>query len=258
MEITSRTHRIHYTATGDPDQPTLLFVHGILQSTRRWADLGYLDAFSRDYRVVAVDLLGHGESDKPTDPAAYAIEGHLQDLLVVLEAEQAQAWHVWGYSGGAVLALALAAARPEQTLSTIVGGTPPNVARDDREAFLGPWIDALRLGDWARFWKTFLPMDEPTKKLMEETNDPRAVAAFLAGAVASADLPAPSDVPTLLYMGDEELFLDDARATADYLGAEFAVVAGRGHSGAFQDLPAIEPMARSFLARTSRTTRTTP
>jgi pimeloyl-ACP methyl ester carboxylesterase len=257
METTSRAHRIHYTAAGDPDHPTLLLIHGILQSTRRWADMGYLDTFSTDYRVVAVDLLGHGDSDKPTDPEAYTIEGHLQDLLAVLEAEQAQEWHVWGYSGGAVIALALAAAQPLRTLSTIVGGAPPNVARDVREAFFGPWIDALRVGDWAGFWQTFLPMDQPTKTLMENTNDTRAVAAWLTGAVATADLPAPGDVPTLLYMGDKEIFFDDARATARHLGADFAVVTGRGHSGAFQDLAAVEPIARSFLERASRTTRTT-
>lgn len=254
MHTTSRGHRIEYAVAGRPGDPTMLLVHGIMQSSERWLDMGYLDAFATDHRVVAVDLLGHGGSDKPTDPDRYTVDGHLQDLLAVLDADGATDWHVWGYSGGAVLALALAAAHPDQTLSVIVGGLPPNVPLEVRQAFFGPWIEALREGDWPSFWQTFLPIDEPTKALMERTNDPRAVAAWLGGAVATADLAGPGDVPTLVYMGDQELFLDDARQTAQLLGAEFAVVPGRGHSGAFQDLAAVEPIARSFIERSARAT----
>lgn len=252
MEITSRGNRIHYAVAGDPGTPTLLLVHGILQSADRWIDQGYLDAFASQHRVIAVDLLGHGRSAKPTDPAAYAVDGHLEDLLAVLDADGATDWHVWGYSGGALLALALAAARPERTRSTIVGGLPPNVPREVRQVFFGPWIDALGAGDWAGFWQAFLPIDEPTKALMERTNDPRAVAAWLTGAVDSADLPAPGDVPTLVYMGEKEVFFDDARDSAGRIGADFAVIPGRGHSGAFQDLAAVEPIARSFIERRAR------
>jgi pimeloyl-ACP methyl ester carboxylesterase len=236
----------------------MLLVHGILQSTTRWVEMGYLDAFADRRRVLAVDLLGHGRSDKPTDPGAYTVDGHLQDLLAVLDADESAGWDVWGYSGGAVLALTLAASDPERTRSAIAGGIPPNVPREAREAVFGPWIDALRAGDWARFWQTFLPVDAPTRALLEKGNDHRSVAAWLTGALVSADLPEPSGVPTLVYMGDKELFFEDARETAQRIGAAFAVVPGRGHSGAFQDLAAVEPIARSFLERAPQTTSTAP
>ena len=48
-------------------------------------------------------------------------------------------------------------------------------------------------------------------------------------------------------MGDKEVFFDDARQTAQHHGAEFAVIPGRGHAGAFQDLVAVEPVVRTFL-----------
>jgi pimeloyl-ACP methyl ester carboxylesterase len=247
MQITSRGQRVQYRAAGDRDNPTLLLVHGLLQSANRWVEMGYLDAFATRYRVVALDLLGHGDSDKPTDPDLYTVDGHLQDLEAVLDAEGASACHIWGYSGGAVLALALAAARPERTLSTIVGGIPPNLPREIREAVFGTWIDALEAGDWPRFWEAFLPIDPPMRALLEKDNDHRSVAAFMRGAVATWELAEPGDVPTLAYMGDKELFFDDARQTAQHLGAEFAVIPGRGHAGAFQDLATVEPIARAFL-----------
>jgi pimeloyl-ACP methyl ester carboxylesterase len=252
MQTTSRGYRISYTAAGDRGRPALLLVHGILQAAVRWTEMGYLDAFADDYRVIALDLLGHGDSDKPTDPDAYTIERQLQDLLAVLDAEEASTSHVWGYSGGAALALSLAATYPERTRSTILGGIPPDLPPDVREAVFGPWIDALQAGDWARFWSTFLPVDEPTKAILQATSDPRSVAAWMSGAAATGEFLDSGDVPTLVYMGDKELFLDDARQTARNLGATFEIIPGRGHSGAFQDLAAVGPLARSFLERVSR------
>jgi pimeloyl-ACP methyl ester carboxylesterase len=252
MHITSRGYRIHYTLAGDSEKPALLLVHGILQSGTRWADMGYLDIFADTFRVIAVDLLGHGGSDKPTDPEAYTVDAQLEDLLAVLDAEGAPTCHVWGYSGGAALAFALAAMHPERTLSTIAGGIPPNLPHDVRAAVFGPWIDALQAGDWDCFWGLFLPVDAPTRALLQASNDHRSVAAWMSGAVATADLVAPGEVPTLVYMGDKELFFEDARQTADSIGARFEVIPGRGHAGAFQDLAAIEPIARSFLEHASR------
>jgi len=254
MQITSRGHGISYIAEGDCEHPALLLVHGILQSGTRWADMGYLDAFADTHRVIAVDLLGHGDSEKPTDPGAYTVDGQLQDLLAVLDAEDAPVCHVWGYSGGAALALALAATHPERTLSAVVGGIPPNLPREAREAVFGPWIDALQAGDWERFWAGFLPVDEPTKALLQGSNDHRSVAAWMSGAAATADVFAPGDVPTLVYMGDEELFIEDARQTAESIGARFEIIPGRGHSGAFQDLAVVEPIIRSFFEHIPRTT----
>lgn len=231
-------------------------IHGILQSADRWVDMGYLDAFATHYRVVALDMLGHGGSDKPTDPDQYTGESHLEDLEAVLDAEGAATCHVWGYSAGAVLALALAAARPERTLATIVGGIPPDLPQELREAVFGPWIEALEAGDWARFWQAFLRIDPPMQALLEKDNDHRAVAAWMRGAVATAELADPGDAPTLVYMGDKEVFFDDARQTAQHLGAEFAAIPGRGHAGAFQDLAAVEPVVRAFLEAVPAVTTT--
>ncbi len=76
----------------------------------------------------------------------------------------------------------------------------------------------------------------------------------MSGAAATADVFAPGDVPTLVYMGDEELFIEDARQTAESIGARFEIIPGRGHSGAFQDLAVVEPIIRSFFEHIPRTT----
>ena len=61
-------------AMADPDAPPVLLLHGFAASfDRTWRDNGWVDLLADLGReVVAVDLLGHGDNDKPHDPAAYA------------------------------------------------------------------------------------------------------------------------------------------------------------------------------------------
>ena len=56
--------RITYLSGGDVGAPPLLLLHGWAQSTDCWGS-DVLDQLSADYRVVAVDLRGHGRSGRP-------------------------------------------------------------------------------------------------------------------------------------------------------------------------------------------------
>jgi len=63
--------RIHYETDGSG--PPLVLQHGYTLSLKRWYALGYVDALRARYRLILVDARGHGESDKPHDPAAYGL-----------------------------------------------------------------------------------------------------------------------------------------------------------------------------------------
>ena len=63
MRVMSRRWSISYSVTGSG--PGLLLVPGFSQWAGQWAEAGYVDALSHRYRVVVVDPLGHGDSDKP-------------------------------------------------------------------------------------------------------------------------------------------------------------------------------------------------
>lgn len=92
------------------DGPPMLLLHGFTGTARMWS--AQIEAWSSSRRVIAPDLLGHGGSDAPAEPAAYALErqaGTLANLLVLLQAAPAT---VVGYSMGARLALVLALEHP--------------------------------------------------------------------------------------------------------------------------------------------------
>lgn len=68
--------------------PVLLLLHGIGDSSEAWLPL--LPALAERYTVIAPDLLGHGQSDKPrADYSAAAYANGMRDLLDVLEVERA-------------------------------------------------------------------------------------------------------------------------------------------------------------------------
>src|SRR2546423_3825945 len=55
---------------GNPSGPEILFIHGFSQSYLSW--IRQVDSdLAREFRIVTYDLRGHGNSDKPLDPARY-------------------------------------------------------------------------------------------------------------------------------------------------------------------------------------------
>ena len=75
-------HTVSYRTAGDG--PVVLLIHGITGDSRQWNEV-ILQLADR-YTVLAPDLLGHGQSDKPRGDyslGAYAVS--LRDLLIVLK-----------------------------------------------------------------------------------------------------------------------------------------------------------------------------
>jgi non-heme chloroperoxidase len=58
--------RLHVVETGDPRGPAILFLHGCSQSWLTW-DRQLRSELARRYRLVAMDLRGHGSSERPRD-----------------------------------------------------------------------------------------------------------------------------------------------------------------------------------------------
>ena len=75
--------RIHYEVEG-AGAPLVLF-HGLTGSGERWRDTGYVSGLANDYRLILIDARGHGQSDKPHDPASYAREIQAADVVAVLD-----------------------------------------------------------------------------------------------------------------------------------------------------------------------------
>ena len=97
--------------------PPVVLLHGLGASSRYWEPLA---GASSGYAAVAPDLLGFGRSPKPPH-ASYDVACHLEALEPLLPAGPAV---VVAHSTGAILAAALAAARPGAVRALLVLGLP--------------------------------------------------------------------------------------------------------------------------------------
>jgi pimeloyl-ACP methyl ester carboxylesterase len=105
-EITRSTHvhghEVAFRSAGDG--PVLVLIHGIAGSSNTWTSI--MPLLAEDYRVIAPDLLGHGESAKPRgDYSLGAYASGIRDLLTVLGVERAT---VVGHSLGGGVAMQFA------------------------------------------------------------------------------------------------------------------------------------------------------
>jgi 2-succinyl-6-hydroxy-2,4-cyclohexadiene-1-carboxylate synthase len=214
--------RLHVRAQGSGD--ALLLVHGFTGSGDAWGQ-PLIDALAESSRVLLVDLIGHGASDRPLDPARYALPRQVDDLCEVLDAYGATRALWLGYSMGGRIALAAAVERPERVAGLVLESASPGLARteeraarrasdearadalerDGIEAFVDTWLQQPLFSSQARL--------EPTVQERERRRrrraDPAALAASLRGAGTGAqrsywpDLPHLA-VPLSLVTGSED------------------------------------------------------
>jgi pimeloyl-ACP methyl ester carboxylesterase len=74
---------IEYEVTGEG--PPLVLLHGIFGDPSTWHAAGHVGALADQFRLVLIDLVGHGGSDAPPDPARYRMDEHARDVVAVLD-----------------------------------------------------------------------------------------------------------------------------------------------------------------------------
>jgi 2-succinyl-6-hydroxy-2,4-cyclohexadiene-1-carboxylate synthase len=247
--------RVQERGTAGDGLPVLL-LHGFTGSVEAWGEplLEALAAAGR--QVLAVDLLGHGVSDVPRDPARYEMQAQLEDLEEALRALRLER-AVWvGYSMGARLALGAAVLRPGPVAALVLeSGSPGLATEEERQArrsadeTLAARLEAAEPEGLLRFvddWMA-LPLFATQRRLPEEVrrrerqrrlaHDPRGLAGTLRGLGTGAQ---PSlwerlgevRVPTLLLTGglDEKFEAIADRMAGHMPGAARITVPDAGHA----------------------------
>ena len=103
-------HRLAYTIYGQGNRPIVL-LHGQLLSQTMQQALARSLA-ERGQRVITVDLLGHGQSDKPDEMALYSMQRYAEQVLALLDHLELEKAVIGGTSLGANVALEFAALAP--------------------------------------------------------------------------------------------------------------------------------------------------
>ena len=112
--------KIAYDVAGQGE--TVILIHGLDSSAAmNWELPGTFKELAEKYHVVALDLRGHGRSDKPEGDAAYG-QPMVDDVLHLMDHLKIQKAHIVGYSLGGVIAMKFVSDHPDRTISLTLGG----------------------------------------------------------------------------------------------------------------------------------------
>jgi pimeloyl-ACP methyl ester carboxylesterase len=191
VEHTFDSNGVEISYTDEGTGVPVVLVHGFaVNKSLNWRIRGTTEALAKDYRVIALDLRGHGKSGKPHDSSAYGVEMAL-DVIRLLDHLGIEKAHVVGYSLGGFIALKLAVIRPERLITIAPCGSgwdPP-----DNESFfttMDQFADDLESGKGVNPLAGALGGDrqEPTEAhkkwvnmVTSKLNDKDALAAMIRG-----------------------------------------------------------------------------
>ncbi len=161
---------LRYIDTG-AGEPPLLFIHGWTCNRTHWRD--QIPHFAKKHRVVAVDLRGHGESDKPDQD--YTIEGFVDDVAWLIGDLDRQQPVVVGHSMGGVIALNLAREHPDLTRAIVMIDSPICPLPED----IGPQVAELFAGLQTPTYSAVA--DDFVRALMFDENTPAGLADAIVG-----------------------------------------------------------------------------
>ena len=129
---------------GKDSVPTVLMIHSTGTSKRLFADV--IERLP-EFRCIAVDILGHGDSDRP--PFEFSVPDHGTSLIDLVERIRRgrEPILVASCSFGAVLTIELASRAPRLVSGILVNGAPGWHLESQRMARLRPFWDALLDGN---------------------------------------------------------------------------------------------------------------
>jgi pimeloyl-ACP methyl ester carboxylesterase len=117
-----------YVDTGNPHGPAVVLIHGYTDNARDWVPM--LPYLSKRFRLILVDIRGHGQSSKPE--CCYTRLDFAYDIKLLLDALSIKQADIVGHSLGSIIAQTFAEYWPERTRRVVLisstGGRPPGSA----------------------------------------------------------------------------------------------------------------------------------
>lgn len=262
---------------GNPQGSPIVLIHGYAGSMHWWDELAPL--LEKDHRVIRVELLGHGGSEKPGSEERYSIESQASAIAEALSGKGVQGATVVGHSLGGTVATELAARSPAlatravdidqapdnsfgsldftarlayvpvigQAMSRVTQVAPDSVVTDQFQQAFAPDF---------KISSGFENPDQPADDLQEMT-----YTAF--DEVSNAedeynddkqldDRFAEIGVPLLVIFGDEEQIYEDWEEAVEEFrkvpGAQVEVIEGAGHSPQIEKPEEVAKLILAFAA----------
>jgi 2-succinyl-6-hydroxy-2,4-cyclohexadiene-1-carboxylate synthase len=262
---------MHYRVEGSGPAVTLL--HGFLGSGESWRDI--VPGLSERYRCVTVDLVGHGQSDSPDDPARYSMTHCVDDVIAILRDLGIRTTAVIGYSMGGRIALHMAVRSGSTVEALVCESATPGIddpiereARAQADDELAQKIEEEGLESFVDWWEqlplfaTQARMDQRSRSRLRAqrlSTSPVGAANSLRGTGTGRQGSLWGQlgkvrVPALLIAGaDDEKYVSIARAMTIAMGdAALGIVEDAGHTVHLEQPARFLAVVSEFIDRERR------
>jgi 2-succinyl-6-hydroxy-2,4-cyclohexadiene-1-carboxylate synthase len=247
----------------------VLVLHGFTGDAESMESVS--EGLRASYRVVRLELVGHGGSDSPEDIRFYSMPDCARQIAVAVAGLDLERPHLLGYSMGGRAALAAAIAHPNRFASLVLVGATAGIAdarmRDERiqsDRHLADRIETEGLDRFVDEWMA-LPIFASQSRLGEDAlgraraqrlrNSEHGLANSLRGMGAGAQFPLFEElrnikIPVLLVVGDED---EKFKAIAEALEARLpdartAILPRAGHAAHLEAPAEFASHVSDFLA----------
>lgn len=260
---------------GRADRPPILCLPGLTRNARDFAALA--ERLAGEWRVIAIDLRGRGESGYAKDPMSYAPLSYVQDIERLLGELEIANYVAIGTSLGGIVAMLLAAAGRGRIAAALLNDVGPEIMPEGLSrirSYVGrsntwpTWLHAARgvaeangeaypgydIADWLAMAKRLYRLNSAGRIVLDydmKIAEPFRVPGNEAGPDMWRALDALKAVPTLLVRGERSDVL--AATTADRMiaaldQAELVTLPGIGHAPTL-DEPAAQAAIDRLLGR---------
>jgi pimeloyl-ACP methyl ester carboxylesterase len=231
--------RLRYAEQGDPAGQPIVLLHGYTDSWFSYSRV--LPLIGANHRVYALDLRGHGDSDRPV--SGYNFSDFAADVVAFMDAKKLERAIVVGHSMGSFVAQHVAAAAPERVARLVLIGSATTV-RNEAVLELQRAVNALSDPVPVKFAREFqastfhqpLP-DEFIERVVKESLKlpARVWRAVMAGMLAGDGRAHLTKIkaPTLILWGEKETIFP--RAEQDALTAAIPTAALQGYQDTGHD-----------------------
>ncbi|HEX8844323.1 MAG TPA: alpha/beta fold hydrolase [Pyrinomonadaceae bacterium] len=252
--------RLRYAEQGAAGAPALILLHGYTDSSFSFSRV--MPALGAKYHVYALDLRGHGDSERPA--GGYAITDFAADVVAFMDAKGLRRATVVGHSMGSFVAQQVAADAPERVERLVLIGSAATL-RNDVVRELRRSVDALGDGSvpekFVRDFQTSTVHRPPPTEFMDRVvAESRKVPARVWQATAAgflADDPADRlgriKAPTLIIWGDRETIFPRSEQNTlvrELSNAVLKVYEETGHSPHWERPDEVVKDLYDFLTRT--------
>lgn len=238
--VTLKDCRIYYEVHGN-GAPVIL-LHGGLTSVEAW--FAELPLLAKRFRVIAIDLRGHGRSTLGEQPFTYRLLA--EDIVQVMQALDVPSADIVGWSDGGNVGLTLGIYNPQRVkrLITLGANYHPDGLTDAAQESLGGATPANHSLLTRLWYKWLSPDPDSWETLWHRTTD-------MWRSYPQLDRQDLAEIksPTLIVQGEfDTVLIEHSRAMVNAIAnAKLVIIAGEGHNLLFDAPEQVAEIIDNFL-----------